>query len=431
MKKFVSLLVAAGLAASLTACGTGGGTDASSAVQSDSQSSSATGEVKEMDMFWFADGAETAAMQKLIDQYETENPNIKINMIEVPFDDMQNKIMVAVSGGEPPALARTTESIISFVHEATVDFADYTDKEELLSQFMPSIENYYVLDGKVCAVPTDVTANGLLYNKTAFEKAGVSVPTGPDDIWTWEEFEQAIKTVMEKGGVKYGMVIDNPTHRWSTILYQFGGSLATENGGNLSSPEGIEAINFTKRLFNEGVIPESTWLGGEDPNNLFRSGQVATHLAGNWMLTNYEENIKDFEWGVTYMPKGVNRSSVPGGKQLTAFEGSGMEQEAVDFILWVTQQEQNAQYCEESLFISPRLDNAELEYSFGSEYFAIFANELANTVPQASFDWGYPGLSAELRPIMYEGFPAVINGTMTAEELAAEADAATNALMGK
>lgn len=427
MKKVLAMVLALAMAFALTACG---GSSMSDQGTSGSGAGS-TGEVKEMDMFWFSDGGDTAAMQKLIDQYQTENPNIKINLIEIPFEDIQNKIMVSVSGGTPPALARTTESVTSFINEATIDFADYVDKDELLSQFLPSIHNYFVLNDKVCSVPTDVTANGLIYNKTAFEKAGVSVPTSPDDIWTWEEFEQALKTVMEKGGVQYGLVIDNPTHRWSTILYEFGGSLANENGGNLSSPESLAAIEYTKHLFDEGIVPKSTWLGGEDPNNMFRSGQVAAHLSGNWIFINYRDNITDFEWGVTYLPTEVTRSSVPGGKQLTAFEGSGMEQEAVDFIMWVTAQEQNAQYCEESLLISPRLDNAELNYSFGSEYFAIMANELDNTVPEASFDWGYPNLSAELQTILEEGFSEVINGTMTAQELAAEADAATNALMGK
>ena len=427
MKKVLAMVLALAMAFALTACGGSGMSDQGTS----GSGAGSTGEVKEMDMFWFPDGGDTAAMQKLIDQYQTENPNIKINLIEIPFEDIQNKIMVSVSGGTPPALARTTESVTSFINEATIDFADYVDKDELLSQFLPSIHNYFVLNDKVCSVPTDVTANGLIYNKTAFEKAGVSVPTSPDDIWTWEEFEQALKTVMEKGGVQYGLVIDNPTHRWSTILYEFGGSLANENGGNLSSPESLAAIEYTKHLFDEGIVPKSTWLGGEDPNNMFRSGQVAAHLSGNWIFINYRDNITDFEWGVTYLPTEVTRSSVPGGKQLTAFEGSGMEQEAVDFIMWVTAQEQNAQYCEESLLISPRLDNAELNYSFGSEYFAIMANELDNTVPEASFDWGYPNLSAELQTILEEGFSEVINGTMTAQELAAEADAATNALMGK
>ncbi len=385
-----------------------------------------TGEVKELDMFWFADGGETAAMEKLIEEYEGLNPNIQINLIEVPFDDMQNKILMSVSGGEAPAMSRTTESIISAVSEATIDFADYTDKDELLSQFMPAIHNYFVLNEKVCAVPTDVTANGLIYNKTAFDAAGVEVPTSPEDIWTWDEFVVAVQTVVDSGAVQYGLVIDNPTHRWSTILYEFGGGFASEEGGILGNAEGVAAIEFTKSLFDQEIVPKSTWLGGEDPNNMFRSGQVAVHMSGNWMLTNYRDNITDFEWGVTYLPIQENRSSVPGGKQLTAFDGTGVEQESVDFITWVTAQEQNKQYCEESLFISPRLDNAELEYSFGSEYFAIFANELANTVPQASFDWGYPGLTAQFRTTLIDGFSEVISGDKTAQELADEVDAITD-----
>ncbi|MDO4741596.1 MAG: sugar ABC transporter substrate-binding protein [Eubacteriales bacterium] len=381
-------------------------------------------DVKTLDMLWFSDGAETDAMLKLIAEYEGLNPGIKINLLEVPFEDMSQKIMMSVAGGEPPALVRTTEGITSNVNEAYVDIGDYVeDKDALLAQFMSSIQSYFVLNGKICALPTDVTANGMIYNKTAFDKAGVAVPTSPDDIWTWDEFVAGVKTVMEKGGVQYGLVIDNPSHRWSTILYEFGGRFVTPEGPAFNSPEAIAAINLTKSLFDEGIVPKSTWLGGEDPNNLFRSGQVAVHLSGNWMLTNYRDNIKDFEWGVTYCPIEKNRSSVPGGKQLAACAGTGVEQEAVDFIVWVTGQEANKQYCEESLFISPRLDNAELNYSFGSEYFAIFANELANTVEAAAGDWGFPGLAAKIGTTLTEGMYEVVAGSLTAEELVEEVDA--------
>lgn len=381
-------------------------------------------EVKTLDMLWFSDGAETEAMLKLIAEYESITPGVKINLLEVPFEDMSQKIMMSVAGGEPPALVRTTEGITSNVNEAYVDIGDYVeDKEALLAQFMTSIQSYFVLNGKICALPTDVTANGMIYNKTAFDKAGVAVPTSPDDIWTWDEFIAAVKTVMEKGDVQYGLVIDNPSHRWSTILYEFGGRFVSPEGPAFNSPEAIAAINMTKSLFDEGIVPKSTWLGGEDPNNLFRSGQVAVHLSGNWMLTNYRDNIKDFEWGVTYNPIQKNRSSVPGGKQLAACTGTGVEQEAVDFIVWVTGQEANKQYCEESLFISPRLDNAKLDYSFGSEYFAIFANELANTVEAAAGDWGFPGLAAKIGVTLTEGMYEVVAGSLDAEELVEEVDA--------
>ena len=380
-------------------------------------------DVKTLDMFWFTDGAETASMQGLIAEYEAANPGIKINLIEVPFEDMSKKIMSAASGGEPPAIVRTTEGITSNCSEAYVDLRDYLDDPDaVLAEFLPSIQSYFVQNGKICALPTDVTANGLIVNLTAFEKAGIKVPASPDEIWTWDEFVEDLRQIVACGAAQYGLVIDNPSHRWSTMLYEFGGRFVDENGPAFNSPESIAAINLTKQLFDEGLIPKSTWLGGEDPNNLFRSGTVAAHMSGNWMLTNYHENIKDFEWGVTYMPIQKNRSSVPGGKQLAVCAGTGVEKEAVAFVRWVTGQEANKKYCEESLFISPRLDNAELNYPFGSEFFAVFANELANTVDAAAHDWGFPGLAAAIGSELTNGMYEVIAGNRTAEDLVEAVD---------
>ena len=95
MKKVLAMVLALAMAFALTACGGSGMSDQGTS----GSGAGSTGEVKEMDMFWFSDGGDTAAMQKLIDQYQTENPNIKINLIEIPFEDIQNKIMVSVSGG--------------------------------------------------------------------------------------------------------------------------------------------------------------------------------------------------------------------------------------------------------------------------------------------------------------------------------------------
>lgn len=377
---------------------------------------SGDGKVKELDMFWFADGSETDAMQLVIDDYEELHPDIKINLLELPFDEMENKIMMAVSGGEAPALSRTTESILSSVHPATLDLGEYVDKDEFIAQFLPVLQNFYVINGKICAAPTNVTGNGMLYNKTAFDKAGVKAPTSPDEIWTWDEFTENVKKVMKDGGVQYGLVIDNPTHRWSTMLYQFGGHFLSPEGPDFDTQESIDALNYTKMLFDEGIIPKSTWLGGEDAGNLFRSGQVAVHWAGDWMINNYNNNIKDFEWGVMYMPKQKQRSSVPGGAQIAAFAGTGLEQEAVDFIQFATSKEENEKYCKATLALSSRVDNSDIEYSYGSEYFAIFSNELANSVPDASFDHGYPNFASKVFVAQEEGFYEIISGKKTAEE---------------
>ena len=194
-----------------------------------------------------------------------------------------------------------------------VDFSDYIDTDALQSEHLESVDYLYKSDNEVVAIPTEVTANGMIYNKTAFEAARCGSPHRfPTMFGPGTRFREDLQKVVDSGAVKYGMVIDNPSHRWATILYEFGGSLANENGGNLSSPESMNAINFTKGLFDDGLAVSSIWLSGEDADEPlpFWSGGCA-YSPALWMIQNYNENIKDFEdRGVTYMPKGTTRSSL-------------------------------------------------------------------------------------------------------------------------
>ena len=46
-------------------------------------------------------------------------------------------------------------------------------------------------------IPIEATVNGLFYNKELFKKAGVSVPSDPDHVWTWSEFKDTVAKVMK------------------------------------------------------------------------------------------------------------------------------------------------------------------------------------------------------------------------------------------
>lgn len=103
-----------------------------------------------------------------------------------------------------------------------------------------------------------------------------------------------------------------------------------------NSEENRNAIEYFYNLHKDGIVPMGVWLGAENPNTMFRSGQVAAHIGGSWLITSYDKEITDFEWGVTYLPKGELSAVQSACKYLTAFEGSGMEKEAADFIEWFT-----------------------------------------------------------------------------------------------
>ena len=93
-----------------------------------------------LDMMWWTDGSETVAMQELIEEYESLNPNITINLQEIAFEDLTTKLQMAIAGGEAPALSRCVETTISQLNGAMIDFADYVDGEELKSQYLSSVD---------------------------------------------------------------------------------------------------------------------------------------------------------------------------------------------------------------------------------------------------------------------------------------------------
>lgn len=167
----------------------------------------AGGKNVKLDFVWFADGNEGAIMKDIIKDYEAKNTNVKVNMIEVPYKDLSTKLKTMIAGGEPPALARISTTELGGFAKQAVDLSESNGGlDKYTGQFIDSLKPFYVVNNKAVAAPMDVTANGLIYNKTLFDKAGVKVPSSPDNVWTWDEFSAALKQVMEKGGAKYGRV---------------------------------------------------------------------------------------------------------------------------------------------------------------------------------------------------------------------------------
>ena len=369
-----------------------------------------------LDFVWFTDGVEGEVMKKIIKDYNVTNSNVTINFIEVGYNDLNTKLRTMISGGKPPAMARVTEP--GTFYNNALNLNDYVGgTDAFTTQYIDSIKPYYVKDDKILAAPMDVTANGLIYNKTLFKKAGIEVPKSADKAWTWDQMPGISKQLVDKGGAKYGMVWDPTPHRFSTILYEYGGSLFNADASKavINDANGVKALDMFVKLHKEKVIPESVWLGSENANTLFRTGSIGMHLSGNWMLSNYKD-IKDFEWGVTYLPKGTMNSSVPGAKFVMGFKGSKVEKETADFIKYLTSKEVTTKYCTESLFMSPRKDSSELNYSFGKDMFKVFAEELKNTTPKAAYDWSRTDLMPKINTDYKNSIIDALSGKATSKQ---------------
>lgn len=339
-------------------------------------SSESSNGVERLELLLSDDTLEGGAMAKAVERFNAEyaDKGIEVYINEIAYGDMQTQIQNRAMAGDLPALIRSGH------------FLQYNDLAYPLEGKLGDLTgSSFAMDGTVngelVAGTVNATAVGLIINKTAFDKAGVSYPLTEEDRWTWDEFMAALDQVMaaNEGDLDYALVIDYSQQRIRTVLYQFGSMFfdpADSKHLIFDSPETRAGIDFLLSLYEDGYSSVSAGLGTENAQQMFKTGRVAAHLAGNWVITDYMENITDFEWTPVLMPYETTVATCLGGNFLYAFDGTGQEEAAVEFIKWFFEPENYIQYCKDGNYL-PGVKGIEIDYDVPG--LDIFVQELNAT----------------------------------------------------
>ncbi len=342
-----------------------------------SESTSKKGEVKTLEILLSDDTLEGGAMAAVVEKWNSTHDEFKVKINEIAYADMKTQIMNRASVNELPALVKTTEM------DAYADFLLPLDDTSLKqSDFLRDVTR----NGKLLATPINSTAVGMLINKSAFDQAGVSYPTKEADRWTWDEFIDAVNTVVAKTDCEYGIVIDHSAQRISTLLYQFGMQIFDPNDASkiaFNSPETKKGLEFLLDIYKKDISPASVGLGTENAQSTFKTGKVAVHMSGNWVLNDYSKNITNFEWTPALMPYETEKATCLGGNYLYAFQKTGCEAEAKQFIEWFYQPENYSLYCSTGNYL-PSMTGVDATYTVKG--MDIFNMELNATSAQPAFD---------------------------------------------
>lgn len=421
MKKRVLACILAAALVMLQACGskdTGKENGTQQAGSSGTQESEAagstefTGETVTLEILCSDDSLEGGGMAKMAEKFNAEyaDKGIQVEVNEIAHADMDTQIQNRASVGELPALVRHT------------NFSDYVDYIHPLDGTSLSQDDFQInttRNGIFYATPVNATAVGMLINKTAFDEAGVSYPTTEEERWTWDEFLAAIQEVVDKTDCEYGLVIDYSSQRYSTILYQFGAEFFDPDDHSkitLRSDETLEGIQFIMDLYSNGYCPVSVGIGSENAQSTFKTGKVAAHWAGNWVLTDYAENITDFEYAVVYAPYEKECATSLGGNYLYAFEGTDMEEQAEIFLEWFYQPENYAEYCGYNNYL-PSMLGIEPEYSVdGLDVFNAEMNASCEA-PTVTSAVGAEHAGESYGEVVKESLAKAFVGEMTAEDV--------------
>lgn len=291
-------------------------------------------------VWWdFLSGGDGVRMKALISDFNAEHPDIRITATTlewgVPF---YTKVRTSAAVGQGPDvmtyhLSRLpialNEGVLSPI---TAD--DLTNAGLAATDFFPASIEAATADGQLYAVPFDIHAVVLYYNKALLEGTPYLDADGKlTGIASLEDFNAALQAMKDKGveaPLSFGTGDDGATWRvFYTLFRQQGGTLI-ENGEALPGDnleKAAKAIQIMTDWRTNGFTPEQA----EYPASvaLFSAGNAAFHWNGVWEVPTF----KDLEakgslggWGAVEIPTLLDEPAtwadshafaIPTGRDLT------------------------------------------------------------------------------------------------------------------
>lgn len=311
-KKWFVMLTVVSLLLMVWGCGNSGGNSSNSGKSS--VLDAGAGENATELSYWTFVELHGQHFEKMLGKWNEANPDrqIKLNVTVMPYDDMHNKLSIALQTGTGAPdisdieLGKFPDFLAGTPHlEPLNDVIDpYRDT------IVESRINIYSKDGKNYGAPTHVGATVAFYNTEILEEAGVDYTK----IVTWDDFKKAGIQVYEKTGKYMGTADTSATWQSGIMLAQQDTDFTDDNGQpQVNTPEMIKGLTVLKDLQDNNVI--ATIAGGqpdtEEAYGEFNSGNYATAFMPLWQMSRYTNYMPDLAGKIAIAPLPVMEEGMP------------------------------------------------------------------------------------------------------------------------
>lgn len=248
-------------------------------------------------------GGDGPVMQKLVDAFNKEHPNIKVNQTRIIWVEYFQKLPAAVTTGKAPDVGIMHDSdLATYAARQVIQPLDDVASALKLTEadFAPIAWNGGLYKEKRYGIPLDIHPAGLFYNQTVLEKVGAD----PDKPPTTGDELMAILDQCKSKGVQgmWTSAVNANDLPGQTLLYQFGGAMVNDDGATVGwdGEAGVKAISWLKALIENGHSPANA--ANDGPSVAFQSDKAAFMINGPWMTTPLTEN-KKLKWKAAVVPK--------------------------------------------------------------------------------------------------------------------------------
>ena len=250
---------------------------------------------------------EKAALEKLIQRFEAENPGIHIELKTFPFAVFKTKLVATLSTGQGPDIINIHNSwAYSYIESRLIVPVpeDLFAPGELQQQFFP-LAGTFSQHGAFYAVPIAGTNLALFYNKAMFREAGLSPPR------TWTELDSSARKLARRDArgrlIRAGASLGSGegqgwNHFVDGVLPQAGVTLLSGNQRQVewNTPQGVEALTWYTSFRKGEDAPNSVLFPKAE--DAFRLGLSAMIVDGAWRIGGLASDAPDLEYGTAPVP---------------------------------------------------------------------------------------------------------------------------------
>lgn len=290
----VGSLAVAG-AATLAACGGG-----------DSGSGGGSGSSGSTLKVWAWDPAfNIYAMQEAEKIYQKDHPDFKLEITEMAWDDVQQKLTTLAQSQDfdqlPDIFLMQNMATQKNIEGYPDIFSDYEKSGIDFSEFPESVVNYSLYEDVHYGLPFDAGTSIGAWRTDFLEQAGYTI----DDLTdiTWSKFIEIGKEVKAKAGKPMLSSTAGASDFIMEMIQSAGSSIFTDSGEvNIANNEVLlKATEIYKQLVDEGLVIEvNSW---DEYVASFTSEQVVGTINGVWISGSIQTATEQSgKWAVTNLP---------------------------------------------------------------------------------------------------------------------------------
>ncbi|MFJ4159142.1 sugar ABC transporter substrate-binding protein [Microbacterium testaceum] len=240
----------------------------------------------------------------LMDQFEKENPGIKVDLVSGPYASTKEQLFAGAASGTMPDVVGLDGAWVSdFAKQGVI--ADLSklmsdsgyDESQLASQIK--------VDGSTYMIPVVNFVYPMFTNDGLLAQAGVSAPPS-----TRTEFADAAKKITALGGDVSGWVlplsleapngVQNDVMSW---VWASGGSMLKDGQPDLTNSDVSSATDFIQQMWDDKVIaPGSFTMKEQDKVEEFTNGRVGMMIDSLAHINLIRQSNPDLTFSISAIP---------------------------------------------------------------------------------------------------------------------------------